>query len=149
MPKNVAFDPSGTRLYFSDAAENTVFTYRCEPATGMLEEPQVFVVGGEGRGQPNGLTVDAEGFVWVTFLGGWSIRRFAPDGRLDREITLPVPMPTNCAFGGRDLTTLYVTSTYIRMPPGISSQAPAAGQLIAVQTNIRGQRTLPFRSRRP
>jgi sugar lactone lactonase YvrE/DNA-binding IclR family transcriptional regulator len=149
MPKNVAFDPSGTRLYFSDAAENTVFVYAYDLATGALGERRVFVVAGEGRGQPNGLTVDAEGFVWVTFLGAWSICRFAPDGALDREITLPVPMPTNCAFGGRDLTTLYVTSTYIRMPPGISSHAPAAGQLLAIQTDIRGQRPVPFRSRRP
>jgi sugar lactone lactonase YvrE/DNA-binding IclR family transcriptional regulator len=148
MPKNVAFDPSGTRLYFSDAAENTVFVFAFDGETGALGERRVFVVGGEGRGQPNGITVDAEGFVWVTCLGAWCVRRFAPDGTLDREIMLPVPMPTNCAFGGPDLTILYVTSTYIRLPPGLSSQAPASGQLIAVQTDVRGQQPAVFGSGR-
>jgi sugar lactone lactonase YvrE/DNA-binding IclR family transcriptional regulator len=139
MPKNVAFDPSGTRLYFSDAAENAIFLFEFDVETGFLGERRKFATGGEGRGQLNGITVDAEGYVWAACLGAWCVRRFAPDGSFDREITLPVPMPTNCSFGGSDLTTLYVTSTYIRQPPGVSSQAPASGQLIAVHTGIRGQ----------
>jgi sugar lactone lactonase YvrE len=148
MPKNVAFDPSGTLMYFSDAAENTVFTFAVGRESGTLGQRRTFVVGGEGRGQPNGLTVDAEGFVWITCLGAWCVRRFAPDGSLDREVMLPVPMPTNCAFGGPDLMTLYITSTYIRLPPGMSSQAPASGQLLAVQTDVRGQTPTLFRSGR-
>jgi sugar lactone lactonase YvrE len=148
MPKNVAFDPSGALMYSSDAAENTVFSFSIEAQTGALGDRRTFFVGGEGRGQPNGLTVDSEGFVWVTCLGAWCVRRFAPDGSPDREITLPVPMPTNCAFGGPGLTTLYVTSTYIRLPPGLSSQAPASGQLLAVQTDIRGQKPMLFGSGR-
>jgi sugar lactone lactonase YvrE len=127
MPKNVAFDPSGALMYYSDAAENTVFSFSIDAQTGALGDRRTFFVGGEGRGQPNGL---------------------APDGSPDREITLPVPMPTNCAFGGPDLTTLYVTSTYIRLPPGLSSQAPASGQLLAVQTDIRGQKPMLFGSGR-
>jgi sugar lactone lactonase YvrE len=66
---------------------------------------------------------------------------------LVKEIILPVPMPTNCAFGGDDLSVLYVTSTWIRLPPGLSAQAPASGQLIAVQTDTRGQ--TPARFRKP
>jgi sugar lactone lactonase YvrE len=148
MPKNVAFDPAGTRLYFSDAAENTVFAFDFDAVTGTLGERRAFVVGGDGKGQPNGITVDADGHVWVTCLGAWCVRRYRPDGSLDMEIMLPVPMPTNCAFGGRDLSTLYVTSTYIRLPPGMSAQAPASGQLIAVRTGTRGQPAVPFASGR-
>jgi sugar lactone lactonase YvrE/DNA-binding IclR family transcriptional regulator len=148
MPKNVAFDPKGTRLYFSDAGEDAIFLFEFDVETGFLGERRKFATGGEGRGQLNGITVDAEGYVWAACLGAWCVRRFAPDGSLDREITLPVPMPTNCGFGGPDLTTLYVTSTYIRQPPGVSSQAPASGQLIAVHTGIRGQDPVLLQSRR-
>jgi sugar lactone lactonase YvrE len=73
---------------------------------------------------------------------------FDPKGKLVKEIILhQVPMPTNCAFGGDDLSVLYVTSTWIRLPPGLSAQAPASGQLIAVQTDTRGQ--TPARFRKP
>ena len=148
MPKNVAFNPEGTRLYYSDAADNTVFVFAFDAETGSLGERRPFFVGGESRGQPNGITIDADGYVWVTCLGAWCVRRFSPDGDLEREVVLPVPMPTNCAFGGSDLGTLYVTSTYIRLPPGLSSQAPASGQLISVQTGVRGQVPRLFRSGR-
>jgi sugar lactone lactonase YvrE len=57
-------------------------------------------------------------------------------------------MPTNCAFGGEDLSTLYVTSTYIRLPPGMSAAAPASGQIMGVRTAVRGQPSAYFRERR-
>jgi sugar lactone lactonase YvrE/DNA-binding IclR family transcriptional regulator len=145
MPKNVVFDTSGKRLYFADAAEYAVIRYDLDLDTGTIRNRHVFVAGADIPGQPCGIAVDAEDHVWVTCIGGWRIRRFDPAGRLVQEIVLPVPMPINCAFGDDDLSVLYVTSTWIRVPAGLSAQAPASGQLIAVQTNTRGQVPARFR----
>ena len=71
-------------------------------------------------------------------VGNWSIQRFTPDGVLDERISLPVPMPMNLTFGGADLKTLYVTSTYLRLPPGFSSRAPHSGKLMTVRTDAHG-----------
>lgn len=139
LPRNVAFNSRGTRLYFTDSADPIVLSYDVDPQSGALSKRRIFVEGASLPGRPNGLTVDAEDCVWITCTGGWCVRRYRPDGTLDEEITLPIPIPTNCAFGGTDLTTLYVTSTYIRVPAGLSAKAPASGQLIAIRTKTRGQ----------
>jgi sugar lactone lactonase YvrE/DNA-binding IclR family transcriptional regulator len=145
MPKNVAFDSRGERLYYTDAAENAVIVHDYDLATGGIANRRVFLAATDVPGQPGGITVDAEDHVWVACVGGWRVCRFDPAGRLVREIVLPVPMPTNCAFGGDDLSILYVTSTWIRLPAGLSAQAPASGQLIAVHTDLKGQLPAHFR----
>lgn len=147
MPKNVVFDGRGERLYFTDAAEYSVIRYDHDLTTGAISNRQVFLAKADVPGQPGGITVDAEDHLWVTCVGGWRVCRFDPKGQLVKEIILPVPMPTNCAFGDDDLSVLYVTSTWIRLPPGLSAQAPASGQLIAVQTDTHGQTPARFRKR--
>ncbi len=136
-PKNVAFDRAGERMYFVDTVERAVFVYEVDFATGDLGKRVPFVKGDECS-YPGGITVDAEDHLWVTFLGGWCVKRFAPDGSLAAEYVLPIPMPTNCAFGGEDMSVLFITSTWIRMPHGLSAQAPSAGQLIAIRSDVRG-----------
>lgn len=148
MPKNVVFDTRGERLYFTDAAENAVILYDYDLDTGAIANRRVFLAAADVPGQPGGIAADAEDHLWVACVGGWRVCRFDPAGRLVREIILPVPMPTNCAFGSDDLSVLYVTSTWIRLPAGLSAQAPASGQLIAVRTDTRGQTTALFRKGR-
>jgi sugar lactone lactonase YvrE len=63
----------------------------------------------------------------------------APDGQLVERIWLPVPMPTNVCFGGPDLRTLFVTSTYLRLPPGYSTIAPRSGNLMTLDLDVAGQ----------
>ncbi len=145
LPRNVAFDPAGERLYLSDASEGGILAFDFDLDSGGLGNRRLFLDNDAMPGRPNGITVDADGCLWVTCTGGWSVRRYRDDGTLDAEIPLPFPMPTNCAFGGPDLTTLFVTSTYIRMPAGFSAKAPAAGQLVAVRTGVRGMPSMRFR----
>lgn len=82
----------------------------------------------DGAGFPDGLCVDADGCVWVALWDGGAVRRYTPSGELDRVITLPVPRVTACAFGGPDLTDLYITTARV----GLTAPHPPAGSLLVV-----------------
>lgn len=133
MPKNPVFSRDGSRMYLPDAALPGIRCFDFDAVRGDVGEERPFLTVDPAEGRPNGVAIDAEDHLWVTWLGGWSLRRYDPDGRLVETIRLPVPMPTSCAFGGPELDTLYITSTYIRMPAGMTAQAPAAGQLLSLK----------------
>ena len=138
LPRNPAFSIEGNRMYLTDAAVPCVRSYQIDPTSGTLSGGGVFIQADGANGRPNGLCVDAEDHLWVTWLGGWAVHRYDPQGKLVDRINLPVPMPTNCIFGGPGYATLFVTTTYIRMPPGMTAEAPAAGQLIAINAGVKG-----------
>ena len=81
-------------------ARRTIFVYDFDAESGAIENRRIFAEVPEGSGTPDGLTVDAEGFVWSAHWDGWCVTRYDPDGAVDRVITLPVPRPTSCMFGG-------------------------------------------------
>jgi sugar lactone lactonase YvrE len=87
---------------------------------------------------PDGCTTDAEGGLWVAEVGDWHIRRYAPDGRLDREIRLPVQKPTSVMFGGPDLGTLYVTSMRFGLSQEQLAAQPLAGSLLRLDVGVKG-----------
>lgn len=134
-------------MYMSDGARGTISAFPFDAGSGRLGLPSVFATGSGDIGMPNGIAVDRDGYVWAAMLGGWAVHRYAPDGRLVEVIHLPVPMPTSVGFGGDDLATLYITSTYLRLPPGFSTLAPASGTLLAMPTDTAGQ--LPDRFGQP
>ena len=87
---------------------------------------------------PDGSTVDADGCLWNAEWDGGRIVRYTPDGRVDREVKLPVQKPTSCMFGGPDLSTLYVTSAiWDHSAEDLKSQ-PQAGGLFALDVGVRG-----------
>jgi sugar lactone lactonase YvrE/DNA-binding IclR family transcriptional regulator len=139
LAKNVSFSPDRSRLYISDGEAGAIYCFDYDNSRHRIGERKAFVTSSPELGMPNGIAVDCEGYVWVAMLGGWTVNRYAPDGRLDRAITLPVPMPTAVGFGGADMKTLYITSTYLRLPPGFSAAAPLSGQVFALECSVPGQ----------
>ncbi len=81
---------------------------------------------------------DAEGFYWSAAIGGGRLVRYAPDGRVDREVELPVSCPTMCAFGGDGLDTLYVTSARQFVAEAALADEPLAGGLFALDPGVKG-----------
>ena len=92
----------------------------------------------EGEGSPDGATVDADGFLWSAQIFGGRVTRYAPDGRIDRVIRLPVSPVTSCAFGGPHLATLYVTAATTLLDAEALARQPLAGSLFAVDVGVRG-----------
>lgn len=126
-------------LYFADSAAGAIFAYPFEPETGELGRRRVFASIPAKDGRPDGLTVDAEGCLWAALWDGWVIRRFAPDGRMMRDLRMPVPRPTSIAFGGEGYRTLFITSARIRLPAKILADAPFSGGLFAADVGVAGR----------
>ena len=87
---------------------------------------------------PDGLTVDADGFLWVAMWDGIGINRYSPLGEKVSSIPLPIPRPTSVAFGDYNLSTLYVTSARMGLSNEQLQQNPASGNLFAIKTPYRG-----------
>ena len=83
--------------------------------------------------------LDAEGGVWIALWAGGALRRYAPDGRLDQVVTMPVTHPTKCAFGGPDLADLYVTSAWTALSPSERTAQPQAGGLFRYRPGVKGR----------
>jgi L-arabinonolactonase len=138
--------PDGTTVYWGDSWARVIHAYDYDPTSGTVTSTRVLVDFGaddppEGPAAvPDGATVDAEGAIWVAACHGGEVRRYAPDGTLDRRIRVPVSDPTSVAIGGPDLDTLYVTS--MRGSPASGEAAdvgPLTGTLLAVHgTGVRG-----------
>jgi sugar lactone lactonase YvrE len=128
-----AVSPDGRILYATDTRGGVV--HALDLADGRIGEPRAFIRFEEGWGHPDGMAVDAEGHLWICHWGGSRISRFAPDGSLERIVPVPTAQVTKCAFGGPDLTLLYITTAAIGRDPAID---PMAGHLFVVETGIRG-----------
>ena len=84
--------------------------YDYDNVTGAITHRRDFVTATPDDGYPDGMVLDADGYVWSCFWEGHKIVRYTPDGAVDRVIAMPVARPTKCAFGGADLKTLLITS---------------------------------------
>ncbi len=129
----------GRRMYYVDSPTRRIDVFDFDPETGAIANRRPFVEVPAEAGIPDGLTIDADGFVWLALWGGAALRRYGPDGGLERSVPLPVSHPTSCAFGGPGLDLLYVTSA--RRPLGADERArqPAAGGLLRLRPGVVGR----------
>jgi len=104
----LGWSPDGSTFYYTDSIARQIYGFDFA-ADGSIAGRRVFAQD-PGQYVPDGLTVDAEGFVWSAKWDGGRLVRYAPDGRVDRVVAMPVRRPTSCTFAGPDLRTLVVTS---------------------------------------
>jgi len=137
VSNGVCFSPDDKKMFFADSHVRTIFVYEFDVDRGTLGARRVFSTM-DGPGVPDGSSVDADGFVWNAAFDAGCLIRYAPDGRVDRSVALPVSRPTACAFGGLDLATLYVTTARFRLPREKLAAEPHAGGLLALDVGARG-----------
>ena len=129
LSNGMGWSPDGKIFYFIDSPLFRVDAFDYEPAMARISGRRTVVEVPRSDGMPDGMTVDAEGYIWLALWGGSAVRRYAPDGRLDQSLPLPVSNVTSCAFGGRDLTDLYVTTASDGLSHGELLKQPLAGGL--------------------
>ncbi len=110
LANGLGFSPDEKTLYFTDSAVRTIYAYDYDRKTGHVSHRRVFVkVTGE-EGLPDGLTVDADGYVWSAQWYGSCLVRYDPEGNEERRIQIPAKQVSSLTFGGESLTDIFITS---------------------------------------
>jgi L-arabinonolactonase len=137
------FSPDGRTMYFADSPQRTLEAIAYDPATGAVGARRVLGKV-EGPGVPDGACTDSEGYVWVAIWEGDRVERWSPDGRLDRTVKVPVHKPTCCAFGGKDLDVLFITTSRLGSAAADLEREPTSGSLYACRPGVHGLVDQPF-----
>jgi sugar lactone lactonase YvrE len=138
VSNGIGWSPDRRTMYLADSDPRKIYAYDYELASGSISNRRVFV-DAEGAGVPDGLAVDSEGFIWSARWDGWRICRYAPDGKLDLELNLPVARVTACAFGGANLDELYITTAREGLSAEQLAAQPLAGGLFRAKVGVKGQ----------
>jgi sugar lactone lactonase YvrE len=134
----IDWSPDGRTMYYTDTPTLRIDAFEFDVDSNTLGSRRMFAEIPSGAGRPDGLTVDAEGYIWSAHFDGWRVTRYEPNGSVDRVIQLPVKNVTSCAFGGADLKTLYITTATEDLSPEELIQQPLAGGLFALRTTVSG-----------
>jgi sugar lactone lactonase YvrE len=139
IPNSLCWSPDGATMYWADSLERVIWAFPFDPGTGAIGERRVFTEIDPSE-VPDGATVDSDGYLWSARYGGSRVVRHAPDGKVDRVIALPARQITSCAFGGSNLSTLFITSATQNMDAAQRTAEPQAGHLFAVDVGLKGLR---------
>jgi sugar lactone lactonase YvrE len=126
------------QMYYIDSPTRGIDVFDFDLRLGTLGERRRFITIPPEAGVPDGLTLDADGAIWVALHRGASVARYTPDGDLDQIIRLPTSMVTSCTFGGPDLGDLYITSMTFGMSDEERRAQPLAGALFRCRPGVRG-----------
>lgn len=151
VSNGIGWSPDRKTMYYTDSPAHTIHAFDYDAATGELANERLFTrVDEPGGGSPDGLAVDADGFIWSARWDGWKIVRYDPDGRIERELRVPCQRPTSCAFVGEALDTLVITTARDGISEAELSGQPLAGDLLAARVDgVKGMPPNVFDTTRP
>ncbi len=139
ISNGLGWSPDGLTFYLTDSPRRIIWAYDFEPESGTLANRRPFIDSQNEPGVPDGMTVDSEGYIWSARWGGWRITRYDPNGKVERVVEMPVECPSCCAFGGRDLNELYITSATSGVSEATRARQPWAGDLFRLKLDIKGR----------
>ena len=134
----IAFSPDGRTMYGAEMFARRLLAWDFNLQAGTVSGRRVLAELEPDAGYPDGVIVDAEGYLWIGHWAGWRVSRYSPDGRVDRVIKLPVPTATCMAFGGEELNELYITTAYKGLTDEQRKAAPLSGDLFRVKPGVKG-----------
>lgn len=111
ITNSICFSPDGETMYFTDSPTAQIMACDYDADTGEVDRIRGFAQLDKGI-EPDGSTIDAEGFLWNAQWGGSRVVRYAPDGRVDATIELPARQPSCVSFAGAELERMVITSAY-------------------------------------
>jgi sugar lactone lactonase YvrE len=134
ISNGMAWSRDGKTFYFIDTPTYEIVSYDYDFATGSIENKKIIVRVDAADGFPDGMTMDAEGMLWVAHWGGWQVTRWNPlTGKKLSSIKLPAAKITSCTFGGDNLTDFYISSARVGLTDAELAQQPLAGSLFVVK----------------
>lgn len=136
----LAWSADDSIFYYTDTGDHCIYKFDFEPETGAISNRQVFVhlPRDRSKGVPDGLTIDAEGYIWSAHWDGNRITRYNPKGEPILEVFLPVSRVTSCAFGGNELCDLYITTASTGLSYTQLVEEPLAGDIFIYPTKTKG-----------
>jgi sugar lactone lactonase YvrE len=135
VSNGIGWSLDGERMFYIDSATQQVDVFDYDTVSGTPRHRRPHIRVDADAGMPDGMTLDEEGGIWVALWGGRAVHRYRPDGKLDAVVELPVDLVTSCAFGGRDLSELFITTSRVGLSPDAQ---PAAGALFRISPGVRG-----------
>lgn len=132
-------------MYYIDTPTQKIVRYLYDPATGSITYDRVAVTVPREYGSPDGMTIDAKGNLWVAHWGGYGVYCWNPEtGELLEKIEVPAPNVASCAFGGDDLTDLYITTARAGLSPDTLAKYPDSGSLFRCRLGSKGMKANYF-----
>ena len=145
ISNGLAWSPDGRTMYFIDTPTFEVWAFDYDAETGAIANRRTSVSVPQQAGYPDGMTVDAEGMLWVAHWGSGCVCRWNPDtGRRMQTLEFPATNVSSCTFAGGDLEVLYVTTSRLGMDEQALREQPLAGGLFRVEPGVRGAETFEF-----
>jgi sugar lactone lactonase YvrE len=135
----IIWSPDSTKMYYTDTNTSKVRQFDFDNRTGQISNEKVIIEVPDSLGYPDGMTIDSEGKLWIALWKGYGVYRFDPEtGKLMQKIPVQAKNITSCAFGGKELDVLYITSASIDMNAEESLQYPDAGKLLRIKPGVKG-----------
>ncbi len=139
VSNGLGWSPDGRTMYFADSPTQRVDAFDYDPATGAPSRRRPLIAVAPGYGYPDGLTVDADGCLWVALWDGGQVRRYTPDGELAGVVEVPVRRVSSCTFAGPDLGDLVITTARQGLDASVLAAEPESGSLFHCRTGFFGQ----------
>jgi sugar lactone lactonase YvrE len=115
VSNGLAWSPDGATVYYVDSATQRIDAFDFDAGSAAFQNRRAVVRIDPDLGSPDGMTVDAEGGLWVALWDGAAVHRYSPDGRLEEVIELPTPRVSACTFGGERLDQLFITTSALNL----------------------------------
>ncbi|MGI9015782.1 MAG: SMP-30/gluconolactonase/LRE family protein [Euzebya sp.] len=144
VSNGLAWSDDDRVMFFVDSGMGAVDAFDYDIGGGTLSGRRRTIDVAPQDGLPDGMAIDAEGYLWVAVWDGWSVRRYGPDGSVDTVIQLPTAQITSCTFGGHDLDQLYITSAASGLTVQQRRDQPHAGAIFVVRPGVSGMPTARF-----
>ncbi|HEX2405042.1 MAG TPA: SMP-30/gluconolactonase/LRE family protein, partial [Acidimicrobiia bacterium] len=145
ISNGLGWSPDGLTMYLADSGPRLIHAFTFDSERGTITDDRTIVELAAEVGAPDGLTVDADGDLWVAIWGGGRVHRYSPAGVLRQELLVPAAQTSSCAFAGLGLHRLYVTTATEDWSDEQRRVDPAAGLVYRLDTDATGRPANPFR----
>ena len=130
----------GRTILVNDTVPARIVAFDFDMETGAVGASREWLRLAPGDGNPDGMTTDAAGRIWIAHWGGSCVTCHDPVTATElARIPLPTAHITNVAFGGPDMKTLFISSARIELSDAQLAAQPLAGALFAIDTDAVGQ----------